>query len=140
MDFDIECPQCPSEGIIDAIRNTSLFSSQQREEINYLVKTMQNLLQCAMVENSRCQSSKAPRCFGVSFLIKLEPAGLWLYLKETPAKFFPLNFAKLLKSTYFEDSLRTAASIYASSQSHPLPHRQLPRTSKYSRNVGGNEL
>ena len=140
MDFDIECPQCPSEGIIDAIRNTSLFSSQQREEINYLVKTMQNLLQYAMVENSRCQSSKAPRCFGVSFLIKLEPAGLWLYLKETPAKFFPLNFAKLLKSTYFEDSLRTAASIYASSQSHPLPHRLLPRTSKYSRNVGGNKL
>ena len=44
MDFDIECPQWPSEGIIDAIRNTSLFSSQQREEINYLVKTMQNLL------------------------------------------------------------------------------------------------
>lgn len=44
MGFDIECPKCPSEGIIDAIRNTSLFSSQQGEEINYLVKTMQNLL------------------------------------------------------------------------------------------------
>ena len=44
----------------------------------------------------------------------LEVATLQLYLKETPAQLLPLQFSEVVKSSYFEESLGTVASIYAS--------------------------
>ena len=34
-----------------------------------------------------------------------------LYLKETPAQVFSCEYCKIFKNTYFEEHLRTAASI-----------------------------
>ena len=53
VDFDIEGPKWPSwnewKGALYAIQDASLFSSQYREERNYLVMKMQHLLRCAKV-------------------------------------------------------------------------------------------
>ena len=58
------------------------------------------------------QNSQENICTGVSFLIKLQPAGLQLYQKRRSNKFyFPVNFAKFLKNLFFIESLQTAASV-----------------------------
>ena len=45
------------------------------------------------------------------FLIKLEASGLQIYQTETPTQVFPCDYCKVFKKTYFEEHLRTAASV-----------------------------
>ena len=45
------------------------------------------------------------------FLIKL-PEGLQLYLKETPTQLFSCEICQIFEDTYFDEYLRTVASLY----------------------------
>ena len=60
------------------------------------------------------KNSQENSCAGASFSVTLEAATLQLYLKETPAQLLPLEFSEVVKNSYFEESLGTVASIYAS--------------------------
>ena len=53
------------------------------------------------------QNSKESICIGVSFLIKLQPAGLQFYQERRSNKF---SF-EFLRNIFFIESLRTAASV-----------------------------
>ena len=57
------------------------------------------------------QNSQENTCASVSFLIKLRACSLQNYLKrDSGTGVFLLNFAKIFKSTCFEEHLRTSAS------------------------------
>ena len=49
-------------------------------------------------------------CVGVSFSC-CRPSGLQLYEKETAAQVFPCEYWKTFMVNYFEENLRTAASV-----------------------------
>ena len=57
------------------------------------------------------QISPENLCVGVSFQQSCRPEGLQLCLKETTTKVFSYDFWKILKNTYFEEHLRTTASV-----------------------------
>ena len=60
------------------------------------------------------QISQENVCVG-DFLIQLQAfnrEGLQLYYKETPTRVFSSEICKILKNIYFEEHLRTTASVY----------------------------
>ena len=60
------------------------------------------------------QISQENICVG-DFLIQLQAfnrEGLQLYYKETPTRVFSSEICKILKNIYFEEHLRTTASVY----------------------------
>ena len=58
-------------------------------------------------------------CTKVSFLIKLQAEACKLIKKEILAQVFPCEFCEIFKNTYFEEHLRTAASVCYVSRASP---------------------
>ena len=66
----------------------------------------------ADVLQNRC-SEKCPQentCVEISFLIKLQPLGLQLYLKKTPTQVFSCEYCEIFKNSLFNRTTLVASS------------------------------
>ena len=61
---------------------------------------------CKKVFLEISQKSRENTCTRVSFVIKLEASGLQLYLKGDWHRYFPVNFAKFLSTSFLTECLQ----------------------------------
>ena len=57
------------------------------------------------------QCSQENTCVGVTFQYSCRAGGLELHYKEIPTQELSCGYCEIFKNTYFEEHLRTAASV-----------------------------